>query len=180
MQNNDKIQCKGCEESKPQEEFYLIDGGLGIEGIENLRFDICKECVKAYNTKNGVGKRFCYLLWQHIACYYGAKEFIAKNSDKNSCDRKLLKSITSKIDNGYKSYSYNNSASLERAIQNLIYLLDKSQNVCYKNTSPKRQKRVFDILQNAQTDLENTIKEKILQEDYQTFKQFKQTQGVRQ
>lgn len=58
-------------------------------------------------------------------------------------------------------------------------MLDKSQKVQYKNTSPKRQKRVLDILQNAQTDLENTIKEKILQEDYQTFGQFKQTQGVR-
>ena len=179
MQNGDKTQCKGCEKSKPQEEFYLVDGGLGIEGIENLRFEICKECVKSYNTKNGVGKNFCYLLWQHITCYYGAKEFIAKNSDKSSCNRKLLKSITSKIDNGYKSYSYN-SYSLERAIQNFIYLLDKSQKVQYKNTNPKRQKRVFDILQNAQTDLENIIKEKILQEDYQTFGQFKQTQGARQ
>lgn len=116
----------------------------------------------------------------HCLLLRSKRVYSKKNSDKNSCDRKLLKSITSKIDNGYKSYSYNNSASLERAIQNLIYLLDKSQNVCYKNTSPKRQKRVFDILQNAQTDLENTIKEKILQEDYQTFRQFKQAQGVRQ
>lgn len=91
----------------------------------------------------------------------------------------MLKNITSKIDNGYKSYSYNNSVSLERAIQNFIYLLNKSQKGGFKKASPKRQKRVFYILQNTQTDLENTIKEKILQEDYQTFRQFKQTQGVR-
>ncbi|RDU52341.1 hypothetical protein [Helicobacter sp. MIT 01-3238] len=178
MQNSDKLQCKGCKKSKPQNEFYLVDGGLGIEGIENLRFEICKECIKAYNTKNGTGKNFCYLLWQHIACYYGAKEFIAKNSDKNSCDRKLLKSITSKIDNGYKSYR-DDSLSLQMALQNFISLFDKFQKGGFKKASPKRQKRVFDILQNAQTDLENTIKEKILQEDYQTFKQFKQTQGVK-
>lgn len=177
MQNNE-IQCKGCKESKLQKEFYLVDGGLGIEGIENLRFEICKECVKSYNTKNGVGKNFCYLLWQHIACYYGAKEFIAKNSDKNSCDRKLLKSITSKIDNGYKSY-HDDSLSLQMALQNFFSLFDKFQKGGFKKASRKRQKRVFDILQNAQTDLENTIKEKILQEDYQTFRQFKQTQGVR-
>lgn len=179
MQNSDKIQCKGCKESKPQEEFYLVDGGLGIEGIENLRFEICKECVKAFNTKNGVGKNFCYLLWQHIACYYGVKEFIATNNSKNSCDKKLLKNITDKIDNGYKSYR-DDSLSLQMALQNFISLFDKFQKGGLKKASRKRQRRVFDILQNTQTDLENIIKEKILQEDYQTFKQFKQTQGVRQ
>lgn len=177
MQNNE-IQCKGCKEPKPQEEFYLVDGGLGIEGIENLRFEICKECVKSYNTKNGVGKSFCYLLWQHIACYYGTKEFIATNNNKNSCDKKLLKNITDKIDNGYKSYR-DDSLSLQMALQNFISLFDKFQKGGLKKASPKRQKRIFDILQNTQTDLENTIKEKILQEDYQTFGQFKQTQGVR-
>lgn len=56
MQNSDKIQCKGCEESKPQEEFYLIDDGLGIERTENLRFEICKECMKKYNDKNDKNK----------------------------------------------------------------------------------------------------------------------------
>ena len=91
----------------------------------------------------------------------------------------MLKNITRKVNNGYKSYSYNNSTSLERAIQNFIYLLDKSQKGGLKKASPKRQKRVFDMLQNTQTDLRDTI-EKILQEDYQTFRKFKQTQGVRQ
>ena len=73
MQNNDKIQCKGCKEPKPQEEFYLVDGGLGIGGIENLRFEICKECIDKYQRARKKNK---YFDWQFIACYY-----VANSSD---------------------------------------------------------------------------------------------------
>lgn len=178
MPNNDKqIQCRGCKGSKTQNEFYLIDGGLQIEGIENLRFEVCKECVSAYNTKNGESK-FCYFLWQHIACYYGAKKFITTHSDIHSCDKQLLKTITSNISNGYKTYIDNNSTSLEMALQNFISLFNANQKGGLKNAS-KRQKGVFDKLQkvNMQADLQNAIQE-ILQEDYKTFAQFQQKQGM--
>lgn len=177
MQNNDKqIQCKGCKEPKTQSEFYLVDGGLKIEGIENLRFEVCKECVSAYNTKNGEG-RFCYFLWQHIACYYGAKKFITTHNNINSCDRQLLKTITSNISNGYKSYIDNNSTSLEMALQNFISLFNENQKGGLKNAS-KRQAFIFETFNNVNADDVKALIDSILQDDYLTFNRFQQKRKI--
>lgn len=159
MQNSNKIQCKGCEESKPQEEFYLIDGGLGIEGIENLRFEICKECMKKYNDENDKHKTglYKYLDWQCVSCY-----FVAKN-DKTA----------SSIDNGIL-----NTNSKRDTIKNMRYLLRKRNSFEHRS---KQHKKIFGEIENVNTQVElKNILQKILQEDYQTFRQFKQAQGVRQ
>lgn len=159
MQNGDKIQCKGCKESKPQEEFYLVDGGLGIAGIENLYCEICKECMKKYNDKNDKNKTelYKYLDWQCVSCY-----FVAKN-DKTA----------SSIDNGIL-----NTNSKRNTIKNMRYLFGKRDSFAHKS---KQHKKIFDEIKNANTQVElKNILQEILQEDYQTFEKFKQMQGVRQ
>lgn len=178
MQNNE-IQCRGCKESKPQEEFYLVDGGLGIEGIENLYCEICKECVREHNEShkwiNDRGQEcFTYLLFQHISCYCGAMEYIGKSNNSDEINETLLESIVDKIDNGWKSYK-NNSKSLEKAVKNFLSLFGK---VYGSNDFNDKQKGIFHRLNTNEENLSSSV-EKILQEDYQTFKQFKQTQGVR-
>ncbi|ETD24239.1 hypothetical protein [Helicobacter macacae] len=180
MQNSDKIQCKGCEESKPQKEFYLVDGGLGIEGIENLRFEICKGCVREHNKShkwiNDRGQEcFTYLLFQHISCYCGAMRYIDKSNNSDEINETLLKSIVDKIDNGWKSYK-DDSKSLEKAVKNFLSLFGK---VYGSSDFNDKQKWIFHRLNINKENLSNIV-DKILQEDYQTFKQFKQTQGVRQ
>ena len=42
-----QIQCKCCGVQKDFSEFYFVDGGLKIDGIENLKFEVCKQCVSA-------------------------------------------------------------------------------------------------------------------------------------
>lgn len=158
MQNSDKIQCKGCKESKPQKEFYLVDGGLGIEGIENLYCEICKECMKKYNDENDKYKTglYKYLDWQCVSCY-----FVAKN-DKTP----------SSIDNGIL-----NTNSKRDTIKNMRYLFRKRDSFEHKSN---QHKKIFDKIENVNTQVElKNILQEILQEDYQTFGQFKQTQGVR-
>lgn len=179
MQNSDKIQCKGCEESKPQEEFYLVDGGLGIEGIENLYCEICKECVREHNKShkwiNDRGQEcFTYLLFQYISCYCGAMRYIDKSNNSDEINETLLKSIVDKIDNGWKSYK-DDSKSLEKAVKNFLSLFGK---VYGSNDFNDKQKGIFHRLNTSKENISSSV-EKILQEDYQTFKQFKQTQGVR-
>lgn len=140
--------CRGCKESKTSDKFYLIDGGLGIDGIENLRFEVCKECIDKYQSSLKKNK---YFDWQFIACY-----FIAKLEKTAKC-----------IDNGML-----NTNSKRDTIKNMRYLLGKNDSFEHKS---EQHKKIFDILQNAntQTDLQKAIQE-ILAEDYQTFEQFKQ------
>ncbi|MGX2973041.1 hypothetical protein [Helicobacter sp. T3_23-1059] len=157
--NDKQIQCKGCKESKAQNEFYLIDGGLKIEEIENLRFGICKECMKIYNEKNHKKQtdNYKYLDWQCISCYFVAK----------------LEKTAKRIDNGMF-----NTNSKRDTIKNMRYLLGKNDSFEHKS---EQHKKIFDILQNAntQTDLQKAIQE-ILAEDYETFAQFQQKQGGKQ
>ncbi|MGX2984454.1 hypothetical protein ACWIWK_03125 [Helicobacter sp. 23-1048] len=146
-------QCRGCEKYKTSDKFYLIDGGLKIEGIENLRFGICKECMKIYNEKNHKKQtdNYKYLDWQCISCYFVAK----------------LEKTAKRIDNGML-----NTNSKRDTIKNMRYLLGKNDSFEHKS---EQHKKIFDILQNAntQTDLQKAIQE-ILAEDYKTFEQFKQ------
>lgn len=161
MQNNDKqIQCKGCKESKTKNEFYLIDGGLKIEGIENLRFEVCKECMRIYNEMNHkktAQDNYKYLDWQCISCY-----FVAKLEKTARC-----------IDNGIL-----NTNSKRDTIKNMRFLFNKNNRLKHKS---EQHKKIFDTLQNTNTqaDLTNVLQE-ILQEDYKTFAQFQQKQGEKQ
>ena len=146
MQNSNKqVQCKGCKEPKPQEEFYLVDGGLDIEGIENLRFEICKECVGKYQR---VRKKNKYFDWQFIACYY-----VASSSDN-------FKIASQNINSGMLK------GSTIMAVQNFLTLFGKPNGL--PNFS-QQHKKVFDILQSVNTkNLSNTV-EKMLEADYETF-----------
>lgn len=159
-----QIKCKCCGVQKDFSEFYFVDGGLKIDGIENLKFEVCKQCVSAYNARFGT-KRLHYLKWQFIACYFSAKIFLQKcrNGDGS---KDLLKNITRQISNGYKSYDMG-SRSLEMAIQNLLYLFgDRCYGLSNYNES---QKFVFDTLKNADsTNLADKIN-CILDLDYKKF-----------
>ena len=139
-----QIQCKCCGVQRDFSEFYFVDGGLKIYGIENLKFEVCKQCVSAYNARFGT-KRLHYLKWQFIACYFAAKIFLQKcrNGDGS---KDLLKNITRQISNGYKSYNMG-SLSLEKAIQNLLYLF--GNNAYGLRNYNESQKFVFDTLKNA-------------------------------
>lgn len=145
MQNSDKLQCKGCEESKPQEEFYLVDGGLGIEGIENLRFEICKECIDKYQKPRKKNK---YFDWQFIACYY-----VASSSDN-------FKIASQNINSGMPK------GSTIMAVQNFLTLFGKPNGL--PNFS-QQHKKVFDILQSVNTQNLSSTVEKMLEADYNTF-----------
>lgn len=157
--SNKQIKCKGCRECKPQEEFYLIDGGLGIEEIENLRFEICKECMKKYNDKNDKHKTglYKYLDWQCVSCYFAAKD----DKTAESIDNGML-NANSKID----------------TIKNMRDLLGKSDSLAHKSN---QHEKIFYEMKNTNTQMElKNVIQKILQEDYQTFEKFKQSQGVKQ
>lgn len=146
MQNSDKqIKRKGCKESKPQEEFYLVDGGLGIEGIENLRFEICKECIDKYQR---VRKKNKYFDWQFIACYY-----VASSSDDFKIASQNIKSGMPK-------------GSTIMAVQNFLTLFGKPNSL--PNFS-QQHKKVFDTLQSVNTKNLSSIVEKMLEADYNTF-----------
>ncbi|MGX3045480.1 hypothetical protein [Helicobacter sp. T3_23-1056] len=160
MKNN-QIQCKSCKNLKSQNEFYLIDGGLGIEGVENLRFEICKECVSIYNTQNKSTTRLKYLKWQLVACYLGAKEYITRRNGIN--DKEILRHITSQISNGYKSYNQG-STSLEMAIQNFIYLFDGVDRLGLAGGAGKSRIEVYKSLEGSQ-NINETINQ-ILRNDY--------------
>ena len=159
-----QIKCKCCGAQKDSSEFYFVDGGLKIYGIENLKFEVCKQCVSAYNARFGT-QRLHYLKWQFIACYFGAKIFLQKLRNENG-NKDTLKNITKQISNGYKSYNMG-SLSLEKAIQNLLWLFGDM--VYGLSNYNDKQKFVFDILQNADsanlTDKINCI----LDLDYKKF-----------
>ena len=167
------ILCKGCKERKSQGEFYLIDGGLQIDTIKDIRFEICKSCVTLYNTKGNPSsdKKWQYLHYQFISCYYGAKQYLEQTDDENIVDKKTLQAITQRINNGYKSYEHNNSSALELAIQNFIFLFNPNHKAKQTHTNNKHR-LVFQKLQNANDEtLKNAIDE-ILQEDYGIFKNY--------
>ena len=156
-----QIQCKSCGLQKDFDEFYFVDGGLKIDGIENVKFEVCKQCVTNYNARFGT-KRLHYLKWQFVACYFGAKIFLQKSIEFRNKD--LLKNITKQISNGYKSYDMH-SSSLEKAVQNLLYLFgDRVYGLSNYNES---QKFVFDAL-NSATNLKDKINY-ILDMDYKFF-----------
>ena len=147
MQNNDKqLQCKGCEEHKPLNQFYCVDGGLGIEEIKNLIFAICKECIVKYQKARKKNK---YFDWQFIACYY-----VAQDSNAN------LKIANDNMNSGMPQ------GSTTMAVQNFLTLFGKSNGL--PNFS-QQHKRVFDILQKTNKEnLGNAVK-KMIEADYSTF-----------
>ena len=159
-----QIKCKCCGVQKDSSEFYFIDGGLKIYGIKNLKFEVCKQCVSAYNARFGT-QRLHYLKWQFIACYFGAKIFLQESRNKNY-NKDTLKNITRQISNGYKSYNMG-SLSLEKAIQNLLWLF--GDGVYGLSNYNDKQKFVFDMLKDADsTNLADKINH-ILDLDYKKF-----------
>ncbi|MGX3098542.1 hypothetical protein [Helicobacter sp. 23-1046] len=149
------IQCKGCNESKAQNEFYLVDGGLKIEGIENLRFEVCKECIDKYQNSLKKNK---YFDWQFITCY-----FIAQNSDSSSDFTIASENIDSGMPQG----------STTMAVQNFLALFGKPNGL--SNFSQQHQ-RVFHALHNPNGESLKDLVETIMEIDYQIFAQFQQKQ----
>lgn len=110
-----------------------------------MRFEICKECVKKYNDKEKPQRKgYKYFLWQEICPYFAAK-----------LDKKLKN-----IDNGM--------GSLATTKQNFNALFNKPNQLKHNN---KQNKAIFDLLQNISDDnLKETIN-KLLQKDYENFKE---------
>ena len=145
MQNL-QMQCKGCKESKAQSECYLVDGGLGIEGIENLRFEVCKECIGKYQKPKKKNK---YLDWQFIACYY-----VAQGSSND------FKMVSENVDSGMPQ------GSTIMAVQNFLTLFGKANGLPNYST---QHKRVFGILQTTNKESLCNVVKKMLEIDYNTF-----------
>ncbi len=143
---NLQIQCKGCKEPKAQNEFYLIDGGLGIKGIENLVFEVCKECVGKYQN---LRKKNKYFDWQFIVCYY-----LAQDSNNN------FKMASKNIDSGMPQ------GSTIMAVQNFLTLFGKPNGLPNYST---QHKRVFEILQKSNKESFGNVVKKMLETDYNTF-----------
>lgn len=101
-------------------------------------------------------------------------KYIDKSNNSDEINETLLESIVDKIDNGWKSYK-DNSKSLEKAVKNFLSLFGKGYGL---NDFNDKQKGIFYQLNTSKENLSSIVNE-ILQEDYQTFRQFKQTQGVR-
>ena len=151
------IQCKGCGEIKDSNEFYFADGGLEINGIAEIKCELCKDCVKYYNDNNRkrvVSDSYKYLYWQRISCYFAAK------FDKTA----------SFIENGMPKISKAD------AIKNFKYLFGKPNGLSHTS---KQQEKVFDMLCNrSKTNLKSVVKE-ILENDYETFRKFKENAKIR-
>lgn len=160
------IQCKGCGKIKDTNEFYFADGGLQINGIAEIKCELCKDCVEDYNRHSTKGAKNNYLKWQFIACY-----FIAKISDDN---KKIINQIIQNVENGYKKYGdvkdKDRKKTFKDAVENFLYLFG----VCGLKHTNNKQRYVFNALKSAKdsTQIANAVK-KILEEDYEKFRGFK-------
>lgn len=142
--NKELILCKGCNKEKSQGEFYLIDGGLQIDTIKDIRFEICKDCVREYNNRKKLAQKdYRYFLWQEICPYFASK-----------LDRNLKN-----IDNGMKS-------SLQTTKQNFNHLFNKPNALSNNN---KQDEYIFHKLQNANDEILKNAIDEILQEDYKRY-----------
>lgn len=163
------IQCKGCGAIKDANEFYFADGGIKINGIAEIKCELCKDCVEDFNRHSTKGTKNDYLLWQFIACYFIAKQIFDDN-------KKSINQITKNVENGYKKYGDNikdkdRKNTFEMAVGNFLHLFGVRG---LKNTNNKH-KYVFNALNSAKdsTQMANVVKE-ILENDYETFRTFKE------
>lgn len=163
------IKCKGCGEIKDSNEFYFADGGLAINGIAEIKCELCKDCVEDFNRHSTKGAKNNYLLWQFIACYFIAKQIFGDNN-------KNINQITQNVENGYKKYGDNvkdkdRKKTFKMAVGNFLHLFGARG---LKNTNSKHQ-YVFNVLNSAKdsTQMANAIKE-ILEKDYEFFRTFKE------
>lgn len=152
-----QIECRGCGKIKDISEFYFVDGGLEIQGIADIKCELCKECVKYYNGNNRKRKssdNYKYLDWQRISCYFAVKlDKTAKNVENG------MVNLNSKSD----------------AIKNFKYLFDKPNSLSHTS---KQQEKVFNVLYNKSGEnLRNAVKE-ILTDDYENYKEFQQRQKL--
>lgn len=113
--------AKACGKIKDCSEFYFADSGIEIQGIADIKCELCKECVKYYNDNNRKRKssdNYKYLDWQRISCYFAVK------SDKTA----------SFIENGMPQ------TSKVSAIKNFKYLFDKPNGLSHTSKQQKRDR----------------------------------------
>lgn len=162
-----KMQCRGCGEIKDSSEFYFVDGGLNIKGINDIKCEICKSCINDFNTsyeKRPRKRDKKYLQWQFIAPYFVAKMVIKNNA-------KLIKTLINNMENGYKVHNAKNTKhTAEMCVGNFLYIYYKLR---FSHTN-KTQEKIFCLLDKAKS-INKTIDsiKIILNEDYKTIKNFK-------